>query len=314
MCTFNGSDFVLEQLASIIKQKRPPDEIVICDDCSTDDTVDKIRHFDKCSDVKIKLCINDKNLGASKNFEKAIQLCCGDIIALADQDDIWLPHKLQLVERELMRDERIGAVFSNAFIVDENLEPLHYTMWDVVGISKKKIRTLHTGYIFNCVLNRFFITGATMAFRSRYKRYIIPIPPIWFHDAWISLIISSVRLIKPIMSSLILYRQHQSNQIGGKKRTLVGLLKRALNTNRVNYFQKELSRYHAAYERLHRIDGVNHQKIKTIQRKIKHLELRQNLPGNRLVRIPFVIKEFLLFGYHRYSRGPEIALQDLLFR
>ena len=314
MCTYNGSDFILEQLASLAKQKRPPDEIIICDDCSKDDTIEKIRHFEKSSKVRIKLSVNENNLGTTKNFETAIQKCSGDIIVLADQDDIWLPNKLQLIEREFMGNEKIGCIFSNALIVDESLTPLNYTMWDVVGITKRKLKKLQRGHIFNSVINQFLITGATMAFRSQFKCHISPIPANWFHDAWISLIVSSMSQIKPLTASLILYRQHQLNQIGGRKRTLNGLLKKVLKTNRENYFQKELARYRYAYERLHRIGCVNNKKIEMVRNKIKHLELRQRLPRNRLARFPFVTKELLLFGYHRYSRGPEIALQDLLFR
>lgn len=314
MCTYNGSDFILEQLASLVKQKRPPDEIIICDDRSTDDTVEKIRQFEKYSNVRIKLSINENNLGTTKNFEKATQICSGDIIALADQDDIWLPDKLRLFEREFMKDESIGSVFSNALIVDENLTPLNYTMWDVVGITKRKFKRLRKGRIFNCVLNQFLTTGATMAFRSKFKRHINPIPHSWFHDAWISLIVSSMSQIKPIPVSLILYRQHQSNQIGGKKRTPSHLLKKVLETNRTDYYQKELSRYRTAFERLQQIGGINNQIIEMVENKIKHLELRQRLPENRAARLPFVTKELLLLGYHMYSRGPEIALQDLLFR
>ena len=90
MCTYNGSRHLSEQLESIGTQTRLPDELVICDDCSSDDTIRIIERFSASAPFAVRLEINTQNLGSTKNFEKAIRLCQGDLIALADQDDVWL--------------------------------------------------------------------------------------------------------------------------------------------------------------------------------------------------------------------------------
>src|SRR6266567_6944512 len=101
MCTYNGARFLREQLESIAAQSRLPDELVVCDDGSTDETVETIKAFVGRAPFAVRLEINSKNLGSTKNFEKAIGLCEGEIIALADQDDVWKPQKLAVLEATL---------------------------------------------------------------------------------------------------------------------------------------------------------------------------------------------------------------------
>jgi glycosyltransferase involved in cell wall biosynthesis len=94
MCTYNGAKFMAKQLESIINQTYKNLEIVIVDDRSTDDTVAIVEQFAK-NDERIKFYQNETNLGFNKNFEKAVNLTTGDYISISDQDDIWLPTKIE---------------------------------------------------------------------------------------------------------------------------------------------------------------------------------------------------------------------------
>src|SRR6185436_20539861 len=114
MCTFNGAEFLPAQLQSILTQSRPPDEIVICDDGSTDNTRNLLEKLAAESSIPITTHINDQNLGSVKNFERAITLCTGDVIALSDQDDVWRNDKLQRFESVLNKSHSAGMVFSDA--------------------------------------------------------------------------------------------------------------------------------------------------------------------------------------------------------
>ena len=90
MTTYNGEQYIKEQLTSIIHQSRQVNEIIICDDCSKDHTPEIIQSFqNQYKDINIKLYINEKNVGYRDNFKKAISLCSGDYIFISDQDDIW---------------------------------------------------------------------------------------------------------------------------------------------------------------------------------------------------------------------------------
>ena len=94
LATYNGVQFVVRQLDTVIKQLQDIDEIIVVDDCSTDDTVQFIQHT---YGDRVKVFVNEQNMGAIKNFEKAISLATGDIIFLCDQDDIWEDHKVETV-------------------------------------------------------------------------------------------------------------------------------------------------------------------------------------------------------------------------
>ena len=90
MCTYNGGKYLREQLISIAKQARLPDELIVCDDVSNDATLQILNEFQKMAPFPIRIHRNGVRLGVTKNFEQAIALCNGDIIALSDQDDVWM--------------------------------------------------------------------------------------------------------------------------------------------------------------------------------------------------------------------------------
>jgi glycosyltransferase involved in cell wall biosynthesis len=217
MCTYNGAQYLSEQLESIASQSRLPDALVVCDDRSTDDTVEIIRTFACKLPFAVRLHINEETLGSTKNFEKAIKLCEGDIIALSDQDDVWLPNKLKNIESVLSASPGTGAVFTDAIVVDEYLQPLGYRLWQSTNFSLLQQRKVVKGRSLEVLLKHNVVTGATMAFRSEFKSLILPIPLPWVHDSWIALIIAVLADLMLIREPLILYRQHSRNQIGAKK-------------------------------------------------------------------------------------------------
>src|SRR6185295_14781386 len=136
MCTYNGARFLPAQLESIVRQSRPPDEIVICDDRSTDDTRALLQQV--ANDARFQINLNENNLGTVKNFEQAVSLCTGDVIALSDQDDVWREDKLQTIEAAFERNPKAGLVFSDAEIVDETLNSVNRRMWHEVGFDDHK--------------------------------------------------------------------------------------------------------------------------------------------------------------------------------
>ena len=96
MATYNGEKYLREQLDSILSQTITDWELIVCDDCSKDTTVGILKSYQR-KDGRVKIFVNEKNLGFKKNFEKAIGLCSGDYIALADQDDIWHDNHLEVL-------------------------------------------------------------------------------------------------------------------------------------------------------------------------------------------------------------------------
>ncbi len=122
MATYNGGKFIRQQLDSLAKQTVLPDELVITDDNSTDDTLAIVADFAAGAPFPVHVEKNGKQLGYRANFMKAASLCKGDLISFCDQDDVWLPQKLEKC-RAAFANEDVLLVYHNAMVVDENLHP-----------------------------------------------------------------------------------------------------------------------------------------------------------------------------------------------
>ena len=319
MCTYNGAEFLSAQLESILDQTRLPDEIVICDDCSTDDTPNILKKFATESPVPITVHINDQNLGSVKNFERAISLCTGDVIALSDQDDVWRSDKLALFETVLNNSPSAGIVFSDAAIVDENLEPLNRRMWDEVGFDTHKRKLLKTGRALDVLITGCTVTGATMAFRSRFVKLSLPIPEAiaMIHDGWIALSIAAVADVIAVDEPLIQYRQHAQQQIGAPTREEVepelhGIQAIAAAFRRRNS-SDDLPRILETLDvRLRASEFDTHKALSFVNDYAFHLNVRANMPQRRLNRVPRILRELLSLRYHEYGNGFKSAAKDLV--
>lgn len=321
MATYNGDFNLGDQLRSIARQSRPPDEVVVCDDGSTDGTWDTVRAWAETAPFAVRIERNAERLGATRNFARAIGLCTGDLIFTADQDDVWLPNKVEREADLLERAPDVGLVFTDAEVVDSELRPLGYRMWRTVRFRGREQGEVRGGRAINVLLRRNVVTGATMAFRARYRDLLLPIPanPLHVHDEWIAFLIAATGSIDFIARPTILYRQHGANALGAHPPTGPGMLARALgeNTRRV-WRERQGARLAWCRElrgRLTSLAGVRPPHpgvLEALDGKIAHLERRLRLPPGRLARVPQVTLDTLALRYHRYSIGVWGAAQDLL--
>jgi hypothetical protein len=325
MCTYNGAEFVPAQLQSIIAQSRPPDEIIICDDGSTDNTRHLLEKFAAESSIPITLHFNDQNLGSVKNFERAITLCTGDVIALSDQDDVWRSDKLHLFEAVLNDSPSAGIVFSDAAIVDEKLNPLNRRMWDEVGFDAHKRKLVKSGRALEVLITGWTVTGATMAFRSRFVKLSLPIPDeiAMIHDGWIALTIAAVADVVAVDEPLIQYRQHAQQQIGAPARKeadpeLRGMqaietaFRRRNSSADLHKILETLEARLLAQAREPASDFATRKALSFVTAYAFHLNVRANLPQRRLNRVPRILRELLSLRYHEYANGFKSAAKDLV--
>jgi hypothetical protein len=312
MCTYNGAQYLREQLDSIASQTRLPDELVVCDDQSNDKTTEIVKTFATNVPFQVRLTINEENLGSTKNCEKAIRLCVGDIIALSDQDDVWHPQKLRCIEKVFSDSPRIGAVFTNAEMVDERLHSLGYRLWQSVGFSRIEQNCVTKGKAIEVLLKHNVVTGATMAFRAKFKHLVLPIPDIWVHDGWIALLIASTADLAIIHKPLIKYRQHSRQQIGAIAKGFSKKLANAKQTNSDTYITG-FKQYMAARQRLLARRNATHDEkvISRLEAKIHHMHARASMPNRKLRRLPSILRELSTFHYHRYSNGWKSVAKDL---
>jgi len=314
LCTYNGARWLPEQLQSYQVQLRPVDELIVCDDQSQDNSLRIVEEFAAATTLPVRAARNEVNLRSTANFAKAISLCSGDVIVLSDQDDVWLPQKIERLEKVLDANPMTGMVFSDAQMVDEKLQPLGYTLWDAVRFSPHVRKVFRTNGAFDYLLRRYAVTGATMAFRSEYKDLVLPIPDDWVHDAWIALLISAVAEVAFVEESLILYRQHAAQQIGEKVRGLYGQYLMAKRMD-LPYFERLLKGHQAVRQRLAEQARwpVGPEKLAALDEKINFLEQRISMRrGNRLRRLLPIAEQLRRGRYGRFGEGWKSLGQDLL--
>jgi glycosyltransferase involved in cell wall biosynthesis len=316
LCTCNGQRFLREQLDSIQNQSRPVDEIIISDDCSDDTTAEIVLAFAADTSVTVKWFRNPIRLGVTKNFERAISLCTGDILFLCDQDDRWHPEKVKVLIHALDQPP-VALAFSNAQVVDENLHPLGYRLWDSIWFDAREQQQMKTGQPLPALLRHAIAAGSTLAFKSEYLPLLLPIPDLpHSHDIWITLLLACVGQLEPVDRDLIQYRLHASNQVGMKKYTLLDQLRMAKHQIRNNTFSYLRDLHQLALDRLNSQSNwaVQPQVILLLQEKIDHSDIRHRLPRNWFARLPAVAKELRRRNYRKYSYGCKSVLQDLFLR
>lgn len=211
MATYNGETYIKEQLESILFQLEIDDEVIISDDISTDKTIETIKTF---NDPRIHIYQNSKEKGYTRNFENALEKATGDIIFLADQDDIWMHNKVQNMKKYLLEYD---FVVSDNIIVDKNLNIIHESHFQIYKTKQ--------GFIKNLLLPRY--VGACMAFKKEVLQKSLPFPKnarLSAHDYWICLIAELFFKVYKLDEPLIKYRRHASNTSSGGEKSMNNML------------------------------------------------------------------------------------------
>ena len=207
MCTYNGEKYIREQLSSIFNQSKKVDEIVICDDCSNDNTISIIKEFQEKYPNTIRLYQNESNIGFGSNFFKCFSLCKGEYIFSCDQDDVWCENKVEKIIDAFKYDTVF--VFSNAYLIDGEGNELNKSLWESLQIDYKKI--CNNEEYKKTIKKQLFVSGTTMAFKnSFYKKVGIP-KYICSHDIYLSYLAPLFGSVVAIDEKLTKYRRHNNN-------------------------------------------------------------------------------------------------------
>lgn len=208
MATYNGARFIEAQLKSILVQLKTSDEVVIVDDCSTDETVGVIKQL---KDPRIRLIENASNHGPIYGFMKAIQYAKGDYLFLSDQDDVWLPNKVDQVMAAFEK-QQAKLVVHDGIVTDQSLKPID-SSWN--HFSHRTPSHL----LFKTLVKNGY-TGAMMAFSRELVSLILPFPKkLPMHDWWIAVVALKHHMKIVVLSDkLMYYRRHAGNVTGSHKR------------------------------------------------------------------------------------------------
>lgn len=216
LATYNGQEFLREQIDSILNQSYQDFNLIISDDSSEDETYKILKEYEK-KDSRIRLFRQEKNLGLIQNFEFLLKQVTSDYFMFSDQDDIWKENKIEKSINKL-KQEKAALVYTDLEIVDKNLEIIYPSYWKYKNIYKKikKYNNFEALYLNN------FVTGCTILAKSNYIKDIVPLPKtskFMLHDYWTALVIASKDKIAYLDEPTIKYRQHKNNRVGSSRRS-----------------------------------------------------------------------------------------------
>jgi glycosyltransferase involved in cell wall biosynthesis len=309
LCTYNGAKFLEEQLASLGAQDRLPDELVVCDDGSTDNTIELLDSFARTAAFPVHIHANPVQLGSTLNFDRAMRLCAGTLIAFCDQDDVWRQDRLSACAGALREDPGMGLVFSNGELMDGTGNALPGRLWDNFDFGNPIRERIRRGDMLPLVRYRF-VTGATIMFRAQLREYICPAAGEWLHDGWIAAVTACMSRVGFIDQPLIRYRIHAQQQVG----TGIGPQKRPFREQaREHWLGPDWHRHEIALllDCVRRIPAsLRTTTVQDFERQHAFLSMRTALPVHRLLR-PASMGVYRA-DYKRRASGWKSMVLDLL--
>lgn len=315
LCTHNGAAFVREQVESILGQTVPVTEVVLSDDASTDETVAIVEAAVGAWPAprpRLTVIRNSPALGVVANFEQAVLACTGDLIALSDQDDVWLPDKLERFVELFAAEPDLLLAHSDATLVTADRTPIPGSLLESLEATAVERRQLVDGRSFHALIRRNLVTGATVVFRRILLDSAAPFPRTWVHDEWLAIVAAALSRTVLIDDSLIEYRQHGGNQIGASAPTLAYKLGK-LREPRSDRNRSLVARSVDLVERLEQLGpAIDPGRLVHARAKLAHERRRLALPSVRVARLPGVAAAVVAGRYGRFSRGILDAARDLV--
>ena len=305
MTTYNGSKYIIKQLDSLKNQSRKIDELVICDDCSTDNTVELVNDYIKSNNLEgWNIYSNENNLGFINNFKQAIKKTTGDIIFLCDQDDEWCVNKISTMTDIIEKNDQVKLLSCSLAFIDENSKP--YTPSNIPSWYQKMISTSPeeiTPIDFISICNTNFAPGCTMCFtREICDKYCnMDYEYELLHD-WLLALIASVdngyfHLNKPLIN----YRIHSSNAIGVSK------------AKKSEDAQQQLSRLKRLKSRLLFSENTTYKNKEKVKKCINYVDNRISLYENRSFSNLIAVLKASKYAKVMYKNVLLVDAKDILF-
>ena len=315
MAVFNGERFLARQLESLLNQTMPPAEIAVRDDGSTDGTEAIVRSFERRSG-STRICYrrNPERLGSSANFERAVADAEGEVIFLADQDDVWRPEKIERMMRQLESSPGADGVFCDSAVVDEELHDTGCRHLRNRGFDPERLRCADAEEMLALFLKRVPPAGHDMAFRSSLRELLLPFPPLAAcHDTWIGMALAALGKWCCVAEPLTLFRQHGNNASdSGRKPGWRQQWREARRAVAGDACAWNAALYAALIGRVG--ERVSPETAAVLRDRMEHSQARSQMACPRLLRLAPVAGEIVNGRYFRYGRGWRNVIQDLMLR
>ncbi|AQA20060.1 hypothetical protein BST95_19400 (plasmid) [Halioglobus japonicus] len=316
MATYNGADYLQAQLDSLLVQTRQPDELVVSDDASEDATLDILQAFKSSAPFPVLVSVADTRAGYVGNFSRAMAMASGDLICLADQDDVWFEDKIATLTRLAMVDESTLVVMNDAALVDAGLQ----------GQGLTKLGQLRSaGYDDSA-----FVTGCCVAVKKTLLDRILPVPAeAKAHDNWVVDIGRGLQALTLCEQTLQYYRRHDSNESQvlsnrisgvGRRHRLGMQLSRSFGAEGRALQHRELAHVQALRTVMDRLvtdsppgfDTSVEAFSESLSQRLHHLDRRERLRGTLFpLRLIKVLAYYIAGGY-RTDNGLKSMVRDCL--
>jgi glycosyltransferase involved in cell wall biosynthesis len=307
MATFQGAAHLREQLDSFSAQRRLPDELVVSDDCSSDETCEIVRDFSGSAPFEVRLEVNPVNLGLAENFSRALSMATGDLIFLSDQDDVWQENKIARMIELAEAHPNALCLMNDAWLSDGALNPS----------GQSKLNEIRAAGLSD----RQFVMGCCAVLRRELLEFALPIPDLmWAHDNWLVGIADQVGRVERFAEPLQYYRLHGGNtsdffvnraKAQTKREELAERFKRGLaRFSSTRGFEGEY-RFHAAFAaRLEERHSFGSQEMRRhVANRLSVLGARWDIRTRpRLSRIAPILRLLRERGY----KGPLGPIKDMV--
>lgn len=318
LATYNGGEYLQEQLDSFLKQNVQPDELVISDDGSVDNTIEIIQRFQKHAPFDVVLIKNNENCGYACNFSRALSATTGTIVFLSDQDDVWFENKISFMLFVADKHPESQVIMCDAALTDEELNNVGYTKLGQIRASG--------------LPDSSFVMGCCVAVRKEFLELILPIPKTYpSHDDWIVRMADGVGAKYIAEEVLQYYRRHGGNQskfIANSlsrvtrtkiiKHRLTALVRATKGVGAANYYQQvqQFKLFTNGIEDASRRCADNCgrwlQFVEGTKATLRNMESKAGLyKYSRLRRMPVVIKKWLR-GHYSHANETSSVIRDLL--
>lgn len=314
MTTFNGCPYVESQLESMAEQTRLPDEIVIGDDQSTDTTENVITEFARRHPhIAVRFERNVERCGTTRNFERVVRRCVGDVVVFADQDDLWFPTRLARVEEAFAENPDAAYVFSNGLLINEESRQLKGSLFSSVDFSDEERAKYQAGNAIEVLLRHNVVTGAALAVRCKYLAQVLPFQSDWLHDYYLAFALEVVGGGVLLDEPLIKYRCHGAQQVGVAGRGNVNKILAYARKQKEAYCRQDAENFRTLRNRLMALEvSSSHPTISALDEKSSFFDMRARMRAEPRYAPRLLVEAWRRGYYVRYALGWKQAVVDMV--
>ncbi len=310
LCTCNGERYLPEQLQSVLEQSRLPDEVIACDDASSDGTIPLLQAFRAEAPFPVMILPTKERMGSTRNFERALRHCTGDLIALSDQDDRWRPQRLTRSLAVLEQRPYAALLFADGTLIDEASQPMRGSLWQRFGFAGQRFHRFAAGD-YSLLCRDRFITGATVMLRRSALAHALPIPAEWVHDAWLGILLSFQGELIALDEALIDYRIHPRQQVGAAASRWRSRATRQAEAHWARIHLEHLQAESLDSQVILHPPTVRSELLPVYAARLQMLRFRDTLPTARIARATAILRH--LEEYSTQTSGVASGVKDWLF-